>query len=76
MVRQQTKIKKESVDSQSYKELQLTLLVVPRTIRRETAETNLQLVLRFHSFGIDAKSELIIHCIYQELSIVLDTLEE
>ena len=51
MVRQQTKIKKESVDSQHYKNLQLTLLVVPWTIR-ETSENDTQLALRFHSFGI------------------------
>ena len=74
MVRQQTKIKKESMDSQQYKDLQITLLVVPWTIK-ETAETNIQLVLRFHSFGIDAKSELI-HSIYQELSRVVDTPDE
>ena len=74
MVRQQTKIKKESVDSQHYKNLQLTLLVVPWTIR-ETSENDTQLALRFHSVGIDAKSELI-HCIYQELSIVVDSSED
>jgi hypothetical protein len=40
MVRQHKKIKKESVESQQYKDLQLTLLVVPWTII-ETAESNI-----------------------------------
>jgi hypothetical protein len=44
-------------------------LVIPWTIN-EFTEAELKLVLRFHSFGIDAKSEMI-HCIYQELAIAL-----
>ncbi len=68
VVRQQTKNKKENIVSVS-KDLQITILVVLWTIN-QTAEIEMKLVLRFHSFGIDAKSEMM-HCIYQELAVAL-----
>lgn len=43
--------------------------VIPWLIN-ETAEVDLRLVLRFHSFGMDAKAEMI-HCIYQEIVLSL-----
>lgn len=69
MVRQQNKNKKEQSIITELKDRKIILPITPQIIQ-ETADAELKLVLRFHSFGIDAKAESI-HGIYQELVVAL-----
>lgn len=74
MVRHQSKNKKEETTISELKDRKLTLVTIPWTISA-IAESELKMVLRFHSFGIDAKAELI-HCIYQEITTALGSDKE
>jgi hypothetical protein len=73
MVRQGSKNKKENSSNET-RDLQITLSVMPWTINA-SAEEDMTLVLRFHSFGMDAKAEMV-HNIYQEIVIALGTNRE
>jgi uncharacterized protein (DUF697 family) len=73
MVKQGSKHKKENTGSET-RDMQITLMGMLWTIS-SIAESDMTLVLGFHSFGMDAKAEMA-HCIYQEIVIALGTNRE
>jgi hypothetical protein len=65
--------KKETTTNEN-RDMNLTIVAIPWTISVKK-ESEIRLVLRFHSFGMDAKSEMV-HCILQEIAIAHGTEQE
>lgn len=58
--------KKEPSPSET-KDINITIIVMPWTLKVKK-ENEIRLILRFHSFDMDAKSKMT-HCILQEIAI-------